>query len=212
MKVEIWSDVVCPFCYLGKRNFDNALHQFEYKDEVEVIWHSFQLDPFVKYQPGRTIYEYLSEHKRISINDAKKMSDGIIERVVSEGLDMIFDAMIPANTLDAHRLLHLALDKGLQNEAEERLFKAYFTEGENIEDKQTLKRLGEEIGLNPALLTKLLESDQFLDEVGLDFHEAQLLGIRGVPFYLFDSKYTVSGAQESNYFLKVLTKVWSEKE
>ena len=212
MKVEIWSDVVCPFCYIGKRKFEKALQQFEYKDEVEVLWHSYQLNPFIKYQPARTIHEYMSEHKGISISDSKKMRDEIIERAIVEGLVMNMDNVVPANSLDAHRLLQFALKLGLQDEAEERLFKAYFTDGENIEDKQTLKRLGVEIGLDPVLLTKLLESDQFLNEVDLDFHEAQLLGVSGVPFFLFDSKYTVSGAQESNYFLKVLTKVWAEKK
>ena len=159
MKVEIWSDVSCPFCYIGKRTFEKALQQFQYKDEVEVLWHSYQLDPFVKYQPERTIHEYLSEHKGISIGDSKRMRDEITARAIGEGLELNMDTVIPANSLDAHRLIHLALKHGLQNQAEERLFKAYFTDGENIEDKQTLKRLGEEIGLNPDLLTKLLESE-----------------------------------------------------
>lgn len=211
MKVEIWSDVICPLYYLGKRKFEIALQQFENKDEVEVIWCSIQLDPFAKFHPERTIHEYLPKLKGISIEDAKELLDIIIERSVSEGLEFNFDTTFPANTLDAHRLLHLALEQGLQDEAQERLFKAFFTEGKNIEDKQTLQMLGEEIGLDPALVTKLLESDQFKDEVGLDFQEARVIGIRSLPFFLFNSKYSISGAQESTYFLNVLRKVWAEE-
>ena len=212
MKVEIWSDVACPYCYLGKRKFENALNRFDHKDEIEVIWHSFQLDPSLNFEPDRTMIEYLVDHKGYDPEDVKEMTAGIVASSVREGLEMNFNKVIPANTLDAHRLLQLALQNGLQDQAEERLFKAYFTEGENIQDKSTLKKLGEEIGLKTQQLTELLESDQYLDEVKLDFHEARQIGVRGVPFFLIDTKFTVSGAQDSNYFLKALTKAWSEKE
>ena len=211
MKVEIWSDVACPYCYLGKRKFESALKKFENKDEVEVIWHSFQLDPSISFQVDKTMTEYLVHYKGYDPQDVKEMTAGIVASSVREGLEMNFDKVKPANTLDAHRLLQLALQKGLQNEAEERLFKAFFTEGENIQDKSTLTKLGEEIGLSSEQLTTLLESDQYLDEVKRDFHEARQIGVRGVPFFLIDEKYTVSGAQDSNYFLKVLTKAWSER-
>jgi predicted DsbA family dithiol-disulfide isomerase len=211
MKVEIWSDIACPFCYLGKRKFENALNRFENREEVEVIWHSFQLDPAVSFEADRTMIQYLVDYKGYDPEDVKEMTAGIVASSVREGLVMNFDKVKPANTLDAHRLLQLALQNGLQDEAEERLFKAYFTEGENIQDRSTLTRLGEEIGLQRDQLTKLLESDQYLDEVKLDFHEARQIGVRGVPFFLIDTKYTVSGAQDSNYFLKALTQAWSEK-
>ena len=212
MKVEIWSDVACPYCYLGKRKFENALNRFENKEEIEVIWHSFQLDPSLNFEPGRTMIEYLVDHKGYEPEDVKEMTAGIVASSVREGLEMNFKNVKPANTLDAHRLIQLALQNGLQDEAEERLFKAYFTEGENIQDKSTLTKLGEEIGLKKDQLSQLLESDQYLDEVKMDFHEARQIGIRGVPFFLIDTKYTVSGAHDSNYFLKALTKAWSEKE
>jgi len=211
MKVEIWSDIACPFCYLGKRKFENALNRFENREEVEVIWHSFQLDPAVSFEVDRTMIQYLVDYKGYDPEDVKEMTAGIVASSVKEGLVMNFDKVKPANTLDAHRLLQLALQNGLQDEAEERLFKAYFTEGENIQDGSTLTRLGEEIGLQRDQLTKLLESDQYLDEVKHDFHEARQIGVRGVPFFLIDTKYTVSGAQDSNYFLKALTQAWSEK-
>jgi predicted DsbA family dithiol-disulfide isomerase len=211
MKVEIWSDIACPYCYLGKRKFENALNKFENKEEVEVIWHSFQLDPSISFEADRTMIQYLVDYKGYDPEDVKEMTAGIVASSVREGLEMNFDKVKPANTLDAHRLLHLALQNGLQNEAEERLFSAYFTQGENIQDRSTLIRLGEEIGLKAEELTKLLDSDQYLDEVKLDFHEARQIGVRGVPFFLIGEKYTVAGAQDSSYFLGALTNAWSEK-
>jgi len=211
MKVEIWSDIACPYCYLGKHKFENALNKFENKEEVEVIWHSFQLDPSISFEADRTMVQYLVDYKGYDPEDVKEMTAGIVASSVREGLEMNFDKVKPANTLDAHRLLHMALKTGLQDEAEERLFRAYFTEGENIQDRLTLIRLGEEIGLQREQLIKLLESDLYLDEVKRDFHEARQIGVRGVPFFLIDEKYTVAGAQDSSYFLKALTKAWSEK-
>ena len=211
MKVEIWSDVVCPFCYLGKKKFENALAQFEYKDQVEVIWHSFQLDPNSHYQPGITIADYLVEHKGYDAEDLKEMNSELKERGTSVGLVFNLEKALPANTFDAHRIIHLAALNGLQNEAEERLFKAYFTEGKNIEDKATLETLAAEIGLPASDVVNLLNGDQFTDEVKKDIHDSKSLGIKGVPFFLIDEKFSVSGAQESNYFLRALTKAWVEE-
>jgi predicted DsbA family dithiol-disulfide isomerase len=211
MKVEIWSDVVCPFCYLGKRKFENALAQFEYKDQVEVVWHSFQLDPDSHYQPGVTIADYLVKRKGYDVEDIKEMHSELKERGAAVGLVFNQEMAVPANTFDAHRLIHLAAAKGLQNEAEERLFKAYFTEGKNIEDKATLSTLAGEIGLATDDVARLLTSDQYTDEVKRDIHDSKSLGIRGVPFFLIDEKISVSGAQETNYFLRALTKAWVEE-
>lgn len=211
MKVEIWSDVVCPFCYLGKRKFENALAQFEYKDQVEVIWHSFQLDPDSHYQPGITLVDYLVEHKGYGAEDIKEMQSELKERGAAVGLVFNQEKALPANTFDAHRIIHLAKAKGLQNEAEERFFKAYFTEGKNIEDKETLSELAGDIGLAAADVASLLEGDQYTDEVKRDIHDSKSLGIRGVPFFLIDERVSVSGAQETNYFLRALTKAWVEE-
>ncbi len=211
MKVEIWSDVVCPFCYLGKKKFENALEQFEYKDQVEVVWHSFQLDPDSRYQPGVTIADYLVKHKGYGAEDVKEMHSELKERGAAVGVTFNIEKALPANTFDAHRLIHLAEANGLQNEAEERFFKAYFTEGKNIEDKATLTALATEIGLPANDVANLLEGDQYTDEVKRDIHDSRSLGIRGVPFFLIDEKFSVSGAQESNYFLRALTKAWVEK-
>ncbi|NWJ50236.1 MAG: DsbA family oxidoreductase [Bacteroidetes bacterium] len=211
MKVEIWSDVVCPFCYLGKKKFENALAQFEYKDQVEVIWHSFQLDPNSHYQPGVTITDYLVEHKGYGVEDVKEMNSELKDRGAAVGLTFNFEKALPANTFDAHRVIHLAGINQLQNEAEERLFKAYFTEGQNIEDKETLAKIANEIGLSTNDVADLLAGDRFTDEVKRDIHDSKSLGIKGVPFFLIDEKFSVSGAQESNYFLRALTKAWVEE-
>ncbi len=214
MKVEIWSDVMCPFCYIGKRKFENALSVFPEKDKIEVEWKSFQLAPEMETTPGKTIHEYLSEHKGFSLADAKKMNDHVTGLAAKVGLTYNFDKAVVANSFNAHRFSHFAKEKGKQNEAEEKLFHAYFTEGKNTDDYNTLIKLGEEIGLEPMEVRTALEKGTFGDEVTADIEEAHQLGVNGVPFFVFDRKYAVSGAQESQIFKQVLAKSfeeWSEK-
>lgn len=206
MQIEIWSDIMCPFCYIGKRKFETALAQFPDKENIEVIWKSFQLAPGLKTQPGKNIHQFLSEHKEISVQQAKSLNDQVAYTANQAGLDYEFDKTIPANTFNAHRLSHLAKHDGLQNEMEEKLFAAYFTEGKNVDDTQTLVQLGTETGLDSAEVKKTLESNKYADEVRSDIYEAQQAGIHGVPFFLFDRKLTVSGAQDSRVFLETLEK------
>ncbi len=210
MKVEIWSDVMCPFCYIGKRKFENALSAFPDKDKIEVEWKSFQLAPEMKTTPGKTIHEYLSEHKGLSLADAKRMNDHVTAMAAKVGLTYNFDTAVVANSFNAHRFSHFAKEKGKQNEAEEKLFYAYFTEGKNTDDFNTLIKLGEEIGLEPMEVRTALEKGSFGDEVTADIEEAHQLGVNGVPFFVFDRKYAVSGAQESQTFTQVLTKSFGE--
>jgi predicted DsbA family dithiol-disulfide isomerase len=210
MKIEIWSDVMCPFCYIGKRKFEKALEHFAHKEEVEVEWKSFQLDPGIKTETGKSIHQFLAERKGITLEKAKEMNayvTGIAEKV---GLAYNFDKAVVANSFDAHRFSHLAKTKGLQNEAEERLFSAYFTEGKNTADVATLAKLGEEIGINPDETKAILQSNAFEDEVRGDIQEAQQLGVSGVPFFVVNRKYAISGAQESEIFLQMLNKVYEE--
>ncbi len=195
MKVEIWSDVMCPFCYIGKRKFENALSVFPHKDKIEVEWKSFQLAPEIKTTPGKTIHEYLAEHKGFSLADAKRMNDHVTAMAAKVGLTYNFDKTVVANSFNAHRFSLLARTKGKQNEAEEKLFQAYFTEGKNMDDYNTLIQLGEEIGLEPMEVRTALEKGSFGDEVRADIEEANQLGADGVPFFVFDRKYAVSGAQ-----------------
>ena len=208
LKIEIWSDVVCPFCYIGKRKFGAALADFKHASDVEIIWKSYQLSPEMKAVPGKNIHQYLSEHKRISLTEATAMNNQVADWAKNVGLQYNFDKAIPANTFRAHRFSHLARVQGVQNEAEEKLFSAYFTEGKNIEDVDTLAEIGAEIGIDAGLIKKTLESDEFADAVKNDIQEAYSLGLRGVPLFVFDRKYAVSGAQDSKVFLNTLEKAY----
>ena len=211
MKVEIWSDIVCPFCYIGKRRFENALNKFSAKEEVEVVWKSYQLDPTVQHIPGMSIHQYLAERKGFGVEQAKEMNEHVTAMAAEVGLQYDFGKTVVANTFDAHRLIHLAAKHDLQDQAEERLFSAYFTEGKNIQDKLTLVELGVEIGLTKEDVLKVLDSGAFANDVRKDFAEAQKVGARGVPFFVFNEKYAVSGAQPTEMFLQVLEKVREEE-
>jgi predicted DsbA family dithiol-disulfide isomerase len=206
MKVEIWSDVVCPFCYIGKRKFESALAQFNQRDQVEVIWKSFQLDPNAKYKEGVTLYKSLAESKGWTEDYTKQVTEQVIGMARAEGLEFDFDHMIPANTFDAHRLIHLAAAHQLQDQAKEILLKAYFTDGKNLEDHQTLLRLGTKIGLSADDINDLLKSEKYTNDVEADIADARRMGANGVPFFVFDGKFAVSGAQPVEVFLKALEK------
>lgn len=210
MNIEIWSDVMCPFCYLGKRKFENALALFPEMGRVNVIWKSFLLNPDLKTDTSISIYEYLSREKGFEIEQAKEKNGHITQSASLVGLDYNFDKVIVANTFKAHILLHYANKQGKQNEVKERLLKAFFTEGRNVDDIPTLLEIGNEAGLKTDTLTEALESELYADEVREDIYEAQQFGIRGVPFFIFDRKYGISGAQESPVFLETLKKSFSE--
>jgi predicted DsbA family dithiol-disulfide isomerase len=209
--VEIWSDVVCPFCYMGKRRFENGLREFEHRDEVQVTWRSFQLDPSVRYVPGRGLYEYLAERKGITLAASRRMHQRLADAAAELGLSYRFDAAVTANTFDAHRLTHLARARGSQEPLEERLFAAYFTEGRNIGDHETLAALAVEAGLDPAEVRETLAGGRFSEEVRADQKEAEAAGADGVPFYVFDRAVSVAGAQPAELFLEVLRTVWEER-
>lgn len=212
MKVEIWSDVVCPFCYIGKRRFEKALQGFDAKDKVEITWRSFQLDPEMEFVPGQTVHQYLGRRKGVSEAEGRRMNDAMAAMAKEVGLNYHFDEAIIANTLNAHRLLHFAKEKGVQSELKERLFRAYYTEGKNIGDTETLARLGEEAGLERNEIPAILQSEAYLHEVRQDQHIAAQIGARGVPFFVFNDKYAVSGAQGEALFRQVLEKVWEEEK
>ncbi len=212
MKVEIWSDVVCPFCYMGKRKFERALERFEHRDEVEVTWRSFQLDPSLKADPGQSVHEYLAKRKGMPMEAVRRMHERLITAAAEVGLRYDFDKTVIANTFDAHRLTHLARSRGLQALLEERLFAAYFTEGRNIGDRETLASLAAEVGLDREEARKALTEGRYAEEVRSEAAEAQSLGADGVPFFVFDRAYAVAGAQDSDLFLEVLQKVHAERE
>lgn len=211
MIVEIWSDVVCPFCYIGKREFEGALARFEHRDQVEVVWKSFELDPAAPERSEQDTYGMLAAKYGGTRDDAKARVQGVVERARSVGLDYDMDAAVIGSSFHAHRLIQYAKTQDKGAEAEERLFRAYFTEGQHIADKAVLLRLGTEIGLGPDAVEQVLASAQYTDAVRADEREAQRIGVRGVPFFALDRKYGVSGAQSSDHFLEALQRTWAER-
>jgi predicted DsbA family dithiol-disulfide isomerase len=210
MKVEIWSDVMCPFCYIGKRRFEAALQQFEHKDAIEIEWKSFQLNSDMVTDPDTNIDEYLADKKGWSLDYAQQMNAHVTKMAAEAGLTYNFDKAVVANSFNAHRFSHLAKTHGLGIEAEEQLFKAYFTDGKNIDDQQTLIELGREIGLDAAEVKQTLESTAYSADVKHDIAEAQQLGIQGVPFFVLNNKYGISGAQPVQVFDETLQKAFAE--
>jgi predicted DsbA family dithiol-disulfide isomerase len=210
MKVEIWSDVMCPFCYIGKRRFEDALQNSEHKGEIEIEWKSFQLNPDMKTDASVNIDQYLAHVKGWSIEQAKEMNDHVTGMAAEAGLTYNFDRAIVANSFNAHRFTHLAKKHGLGDAAEEQLFKAYFTDGKNTDDVATLIELGTAIGLDAAEIKQTLEGDAYADEVRHDIYEAQQLGVRGVPFFVMNRKYGVSGAQSVPVFEQTIAKAFAE--
>ena len=212
LKVEIWSDVICPFCYIGKRKFESALKQFEANDNIEITWKSFQLAPDLKTDTSISIDEYLAIHKGFSIEKAREMNTYVTQIAKQEGLSFNFDRSIVANTLLAHQMLHFARTVGKQEVTKERLLKAYFTDGKNIDDKQTLLELATEIGLDIDKLNLALNSNDFVDEVKADIDEAQQLGVRGVPFFVFNRSHAISGAQPVEVFVETIQQVLKQTQ
>lgn len=210
MKVEIWSDIMCPFFYIGKRKFEQALERFPHTEQTQIIWRSYQLDPNISYQPGRDLYSYLAERKGQTLDWSKNMHRQVADMAKEVGLEYNFDKAVIANSFDAHRLIHLAKKYDLGDEAEERLFKAYFTEGQNVSDHKVLTQLGVEIGLDKQEVEQMLISDLYAEAVINDGVEAQQIGARGVPFFVMDRKYGVSGAQPAEAFLQTLEKSFSD--
>lgn len=210
MKVEIWSDIACPWCYIGRRRFETALNQFQHRAEVEVVWRSFQLDPTAPREYAGTINEMLAEKKGINPRQAEAMHAHVTELAAEEGLDYRFDRVRPGNSFDAHRLLHLAAHHDLQSEMKERLQKAYFTDGLSFSDPDTLTQLATEVGLDTEETRALLATDEYSEDVQADIRRARMLGINGVPFFLFDEKYAVSGAQPAELFTTALERTWAD--
>ena len=208
LKIEIWSDVMCPFCYIGKRKIEKALDEFPNKEKVEIEWKSFQLDPTTKSQPGKSTYDYLAEKYGRDRQWSIEMHENVTNQAKSEGLEYNFDKAVIANSFDAHRLSHLAKKHGKGNDLEELIFKAYFTEGKDVSEIETLVELGTNVGLDETEIRNMLASNQYKDAVQNDIMEAQQIGVRGVPFFVLDRKYAISGAQPNEVFRDTLEKAW----
>lgn len=211
MKIEIWSDILCPFCYIGKRHLEQALESFP-DMPVQLEWKSFQLDPHVVPQPDKNVYQYLAERKGISLAESEQMHQAVTERAAEAGLEYHFEKTKVTNSRTAHRLIQLAKTKGLANELEESFFRAYFTEGKDLNDETTLMALCVESGLNPLDVKEVLQlKDTFSAEVIRDVQEAQAIGVRGVPFFVFDRKYAISGAQPIEHFIETIQAVLNQE-
>jgi predicted DsbA family dithiol-disulfide isomerase len=201
VKIEIWSDVVCPWCYIGKRRLEQALSQFENADEVEIFWRSFQLQPEARQDVAVPTLDYLKERFG---PQAAQMTEHVAEVAKGDGLDLDFSKALTVNTFDAHRLLHLATDLGIGDAAKERLLRAHFTEGADLSDNDTLVALMKDAGADPDKTRQVLTTGEYGDDVRADIEEAQALGANGVPFFVIDRKYGISGAQPAETFLHAL--------
>lgn len=210
MKVEIWSDVACPWCYIGKRRFEKALERFDHRADVQVEFRSFELNPNANAQEQGNLEEALARKYRVSLEQAHAMNGRVVDAAAGEGLQYRLDIARRGNTFDAHRLIHLAAAEGLQGAMKERLLAAYFLEGRPIGDRDTLVELAAEVGIDRDRARAALDFGEFADEVRADEREATELGITGVPFFVINRRYGVSGAQPPELLLKALKVGWED--
>lgn len=207
MKIEIWSDVSCPFCYIGKRHLESALKAYEHREQVQIEWKSYLLDPTLPDETDQNVMEMLSEKKGLSMQQVKQMTYHVEAMGKEAGLNYDFSKPVPVSTYKAHLLIQLAKQKGLEEASEERLFKAYFMEGKNVADTAVLKDLGKEIGLSSDDLAELFTDSSLQSKLEADLYEAKTIGVSGVPFFLINDQYAISGAQPVELFLKTFEKV-----
>jgi predicted DsbA family dithiol-disulfide isomerase len=208
--VEIWSDVVCPWCYVGKRNFEVALAGFEHRDAVTVRFRSFELDPSAPPEREGPYAVHLSRKYGMSEDQARTMIESMTKTGARAGVVLDFDTARPGNTFDAHRLLHLAAEQGLQDALKERLLRANFSEGERVGDRETLTRLAAEVGIPPDEAAAVLDSDAYAAEVRADEELAMDLGISAVPYFVIDRKFGIPGAQAPDVISQALQRAWEK--
>jgi len=209
--VEIWSDIACPWCYVGKRRFEAALERFAHRDEVVVRWRSFELDPTAPAEREGSGAEHLAEKYGTSVEQAQAMQQRMTETAAAEGLEFRFDRLRTGSTFDAHRLLHLASTVGRQDALKERLLRAYLTEGELMSDQATLRRLAVEVGLPEADVIDVLGTGRFAEEVRDDERTAASFGASAVPFFVVDRAVAASGAHPAGAMLQLLQQGWDAK-
>jgi predicted DsbA family dithiol-disulfide isomerase len=214
LRIDVWSDIACPWCYVGKRRLERALQTFPHAEEVKVVWHAFELDPSAPKErdPSVSHAERLAKKYGMSVEQARQNSERLREVARGEGLAFDFEHIRSGNTFDAHRLIQLARQRGVQAAAEERFFKAYLEEGALMSDHGTLSRLAVEAGLDEGEVADVLASDQFAAEVRADQAQAREFGIDGVPCFVLDGQFAVSGAQSPQVLLSALHQAWSERK
>jgi predicted DsbA family dithiol-disulfide isomerase len=212
LHVDIWSDIACPWCYVGKRHLEQALQRFEHRDDVEVVWRAFELDPAAPRirDASQSYAERLAKKYGTQTPQAQAMIDRMVDTAARDGLELRFDHIRPGNTFDAHRLLHLAGDRGVQDALKERLLRAYLTEGQPIGDREVLASAAREVGVDEQEARDVLDGDRYAAEVRRDEAIARELGISGVPFFVIGGRFGVSGAQPADVLLGALQRAWSE--
>lgn len=211
VRVDVWSDIACPFCYLGTAALQEALGLFPHGESVDVLYHSYELTPDLAERFDGGANEFLAHEQGMPVAQAAAINAQLAARAATLGLDFQIDRMVIGSTRTAHRLAHFALEHGRQREMVERLFRAHYTEGAFIGDHQVLADLAEQVGLDRAAALKALEAGAYEDDVAADIRRARELGVRGVPFFVLDNKYAASGAQSAEALLQALTRVWDER-
>ena len=211
MEIEIWSDIACPWCYVGKRRFEAALAQFEHRDDVTVRWRSFELDPQAPQEREGDRAQHLADKYGMSVEQAHAAEQQMTDTAAGEGLDFRFDIARAGNTFDGHRIVHLALEHGLQDAMKERLLHAYLSEGELISDPQALTRLAVEVGLPEEEVAETLAGERFAQDVRADEQDAARLGISAVPTFIVDRAIGGSGAHPPEALLGLLRRGWERR-
>lgn len=210
MQIDIWSDVRCPFCFIAKKKFEAAMEQFEHADKIKVVWHSYELDPTLQVDKEVDYVNHFSETKGVSKEEARGMFGHVVTMGKDVGIDFNLEKAIVANSFNAHRLTHLAKAEGKENEMVTAMFEAHFLKGENIDNKDTLLEIAQRVGLDKTKAEKVIDSDEFSDDVRYEERQAADIGIRGVPFFVLDEKYSISGAQPTATFLRALKTSYGE--
>jgi predicted DsbA family dithiol-disulfide isomerase len=214
LRVDIWSDIACPWCYIGKRHLEAALQRFPHRDAVEIVWHAFELNPSAPREIEQTssYAERLARKYGSSVAEAERRIARMTDVAKADGLSFRFDRIRPGNTFDAHRVLHMARGRGVQDAVKERFLRAYMTEGEAIGQPEVLVRLAAEAGLDAEEVRSQLADGAYVEEVREDEKQAHEIGIEGVPFFVMGGKYAVSGAQPAELLLQALTQAWNDEE
>ena len=212
MHIEVWSDFVCPFCYIGKRRLEEALADFPEADEVEVSFKSFELDPNAPVDTEKNMYELLSAKYGKSVEEMKQMAENMRQQAAEMGLDFQFDTIVPTNTFDAHRLFQRAREQGLGEQVSEELFHAHFEKSEHIGDREKLTNIALKVGMSQEDVEAAFSEDRYAESVRHEEHEAQQIGVQGVPFFVINRKYAISGAQPKEAFLNGLRKALDEEK
>jgi len=210
LQLDIWSDMLCPFCFIGKRNLDEALARFEHKDDIQIQWHSFQLAPYLQYDATIDAHQALANHKNMDYLQAKQLNEQVAQMAKHAGITFNLDQMKWANSYDAHRVLQFAKSKELTHALEDCLFEAVFVKGENISDKSTLLTLAVEVGLPIEEMEQLLYSDAYGEAVNQDIQLGGQYGLRGVPFFVAFNSISFSGALPPETFLEALRDIHSK--